>query len=141
MGTIEYRYWEAPVWTQHLVGKSIINADVDKGELTLSDGTVMRFDKSNSDCCSSIELMDMSTTGNIITAATVADDSHGQGDYKAWVEVITKSGIHRVVEADGDASNGYYLDGFALGVVVVEPDSPTAEELDAAIQSIMGDKE
>lgn len=134
---IRYDYYGDKDWTEHLIGKSVVSADKESGTLTLSDGTIMAFDKSNSDCCSWIELMDMSAVGNIITAATIEDDSTGVNEYKAWVHVVTRSGFEtNIVEADGNASNGYYLDGFALGVTVTLPDAPTEEELAAALRSL-----
>lgn len=105
----------------HLVGKSITAADVTAGTLTLSDGTQLTFDKTNDSCCSSIDLTSLATTENVITAATFGDNEEetgGEGKYKAWLRVVTEAGELNIAEADGDASNGYYLHGFALNVTV-----------------------
>jgi hypothetical protein len=105
-----------------LVGRSIVEAE--GANLTLDDGTVLEFDKDNSDCCSYIELVNSRSTNSIITAVKVEDDEgeYGEGAYHAWIRVLTEAdpyGIN-IVEADGDASNGYYLHGFALGVTVTK---------------------
>jgi hypothetical protein len=102
----------------HLIGKSIVGATVDT--LTLSDGTRLRFDRSDSDCCSWIELRSLSTTDNVITAAEFRDnEDESDGDYKAWLHVVTEAGELNIAEAEGNAGNGYYLHGFALGVTVL----------------------
>lgn len=116
---IKERRMEAEAATALLVGHRIVDASADT--LTLDDGTEMRFQHSVTECCSQVELVRLATTENIITAATVADNelaTGGQGAYRAWIQVVTQAGEFRVAEADGDASNGYYLHGFALGVTV-----------------------
>ena len=107
----------------HLIGKSVVNATEDT--LTLSDGTRLLFDTENSDCCSYIELRNLSTTDNVITAAEFRnneEETGGEGPYRAWLNVVTEAGELRIAEAKGDASNGYYLHGFALGVTVLPAD-------------------
>jgi len=108
-------------YLQHLVGKSVISADKTTGEMLLSDGSKLIFDRENSDCCSYIELSRMRTTDAMILSAEERDDEgdDGEGDYNAWVHVVTEAGELNLVEAEGDASNGYYLHGFALNVKVV----------------------
>lgn len=104
-----------------LVGRSITSANMELGALTLSDGTILIFDNYNEECCSSIELAALNTTENVITAATFGDNEEqtgGEGPYRAWLHVVTEAGELNVAEANGDASNGYYLHGFALGVTV-----------------------
>lgn len=104
----------------HLIGKSITAATEDT--LALSDGTRLRFDREESDCCSWIQLSSLSTTDSIITAAEFRDnedETGGEGAYKAWLHVVTEAGELNIAEAEGDASNGYYLHGFALGVTVL----------------------
>lgn len=102
-----------------LVGKSVISADKTTGLMLLSDGTRLRFDTSNQDCCSYINLTKLRTTDSVITAARVEDDDRGVGPYRAWVHVVTEAGELNIAEAEGDASNGYYLHGFALDVTVL----------------------
>lgn len=103
----------------HLIGKKVVNATVDT--LTLSDGTRLQFDTEASDCCSWVALRSLSTTDSIITAAEYRDDENenGEGTYKAWLHVVTEAGELNIAEADGDASNGYYLHGFALDVTIL----------------------
>lgn len=111
-------------WEEVLVGRSIVEASFEEGTLTLDDGTVFRFDKENDDCCSWVELAALRATNNVITAVTVDDDEgeEGEGPYKAWMQVVTDSGeVVNVAELEGDASNGYYLHGFALGVTLERP--------------------
>ncbi len=115
-------------FAEHMVGKSIVRVEPDTGEMWLSDGTTLVFDKFNDECCTSIELVDMLAVPHMIMAAGVGDDeTAGMGEYKAWVWVLTQAGQFRVVEADGDAGNGYYLHGFALGVRVYGPDGQEVE--------------
>lgn len=106
---------------QRLIGTKVMSANQDS--LFLSDGTQLRFDREDYDCCSSIELRSLSTTNHIITAAEFRDnedETGGEGRYKAWLHVVTEAGELNIAEADGDASNGYYLHGFALGVEIIE---------------------
>lgn len=111
-------------YLEHLVGKSVVSADVTTGEMVLSDGSKLIFDTSNYDCCSSIDLINLRTTDALILSAEEQDTDSGEGGYKAWVHVVTEAGNLRIAEADGDASNGYYLHGFALNVkAVVNADS------------------
>lgn len=105
-----------------LVGQSVVA--VDFPTITLSDGTRLTFDAEANDCCSYIELKALAATTNIITAAKFVDNEEetgGEGAYKAALHVITEAGELNIAEADGDASNGYYLHGFALGVKVEKP--------------------
>jgi len=108
-------------YLEHLVGKSVISADVDTGEMILSDGSKLIFDKDNDSCCSYIELTKLQTTDAMILSATEQDDEDedGEGPYKARVHVVTEAGELNLAEADGNAANGYYLHGFALGVEVI----------------------
>ena len=102
-----------------LIGKSVTGATQDT--LTLSDGTRLQFATEASECCSWLELRSLSTTGNIITAAEYGDnedDTGGEGEYRAWLRVVTEAGELNIAEAEGDASSGYYLHGFALPVTV-----------------------
>lgn len=106
-------------WLDLLVGHRVIATSDDT--LTLSDGTTLTFDRENDDCCSWIELERLTTTDHIITAATLddnEDETGGEGAYRAWLHVVTEAGELNIAEATGDASNGYYLHGFALGVTV-----------------------
>jgi hypothetical protein len=107
-------------YLEHLVGKSIISADPATGEMILSDGSKLFFDTYNSDCCSWIELTDLKTTDAMILSAEEQDTDEGEGGYSAWVHVVTEAGDLNIAEADADASSGYYLHGFALGVKVVK---------------------
>jgi hypothetical protein len=116
--------YEGNGWLEHLTGKSVVFASLEAGVLVLSDGTRLVFDKENSDCCSGIDLTELATTENVITAAEFQDnedETNGEGEYLAWVRVVTESGELSIAEAVGDASNGYHLHGFALGVTVVPP--------------------
>jgi hypothetical protein len=106
-------------YLDHLVGKSVISADKTTGEMLLSDGSKLIFDRTNDDCCSWIALSKMRTTEAMILSAEERDTDEGEGGYTAWVHVVTEAGELNLVEADADASNGYYLHGFALGVKVV----------------------
>lgn len=111
----------------HLIGKCVVNATLDT--LTLSDGTRLRFERENSDCCSWIGLRSLSTTNNVITAAEFRDnedETGGEGEYSAWLHVVTEAGELNIAEADGNASNGYYLHGFALDVTVLPAASAEA---------------
>ncbi len=104
--------------SDQLVGNSVTEATEDV--LTLSNGTRLQFDKGNSDCCSWLDLKALRPTSNIITAVFVEDDeSKHSGEYRAWIRVVTEGGEMNIAEAEGDASNGYYLHGFALGVKVL----------------------
>lgn len=112
-----YRYDHG--WVAQLVGKSVVEASEDT--LTLSDGMTLQFERSNSDCCSWFELKSLTTTDNIITHAEIRDnedDTNGDGEYRAWVHVIAGADELTLVDGEGDATNGYYLHGFALGVKV-----------------------
>jgi hypothetical protein len=111
-------------WDDVLVGRSIVSASTEEGLLVLDDGAVLKFDKENSDCCSWVELSVLRATNNIITKVEVKDnedETGGEGAYKAWMTVLTEAGPINVAEMEGNASNGYYLHGFALGVSYVPP--------------------
>lgn len=103
-----------------LLGQRVISTDLDAGTLTLSNGNEVQIEKSDYDCCSSIDLVRLATTDNVITAAGFGDnedETDGEGAYSAWIYVVTDDGaVIHVADADGDASSGYYLHGFALGV-------------------------
>jgi hypothetical protein len=105
---------------EKLIGNAVVAATSDT--LTLSDGTRLRFDVEEYDCCSSIYLRALSTTNNIITAAEFRDnedETGGGGPYRAWLHVVTEAGELAIAEAEGDATSGYYLHGFALGVTII----------------------
>lgn len=106
-------------WDDILVGHSIVEADEKTGTLVLDDGARLVIDKENSDCCSWIELTTLRPTTNIITAVTVENTDDDEGEYDAWVTVLTEDGPVTIAEAKADASNGYYLHGFALAVKYV----------------------
>ncbi len=115
-------------WLGLLPGRSVVSASLETGRMVLSDGTVLVFDKENWDCCSWVDLTGLATTENIITLAEPRNnETDGVGPYKAWIHVVTKAGELHLADADGDASNGYYLHGFALGVTVIDPDSDRSE--------------
>lgn len=104
-----------------LVGQRVIDATEDT--LTLSDGTKLRFERTADDCCSWLKLQALATTDNIITAARYGDNEdeafgEGEGEYRAWIHVITEAGELNIAEAEGDLGSGYYLHGFALHVTV-----------------------
>lgn len=122
-----------------LVGNSVVGTT--ENTLTLLDGTVLEVERSNSDCCSYIELERLASSEGIITAAKFDDnETDGTGAYKAWIYVLTEAGELNIAEADGDASNGYYLHGFALSVWMIQEPVPGAsdDEIAAAIASIKG---
>lgn len=111
----------------HLIGKTVVNATVDT--LTLSDGTRLRFDREESNCCSWIELRSLSTMGNVTTGAEFRDnedETDGEGAYRAWLHVVTEAGELNIAEAEGNTGNGYYLHGFALGVTVLPAGQETS---------------
>jgi len=69
-----------------LVGHKVIGASIEDATLTLDNGTKIRFDRENSDCCSSIDLTALHTTDNIITSAEFRDnedETGGEGEYKS----------------------------------------------------------
>jgi hypothetical protein len=102
-----------------LIGRKVVA--IDYPSLTLDDGSVLTFDTENDDCCSYIELKRLTATDHVITAASFMDnedETGGEGPYRASLYVLTEAGGVHLAEADGDASNGYYLHGFALGVKV-----------------------
>jgi hypothetical protein len=114
-----------PDWYGHdaavdaLVGHRVVSVTDDTA--TLDNGTRIRFQKENSDCCSYVELRQLHAVDHIITAARFEDNSTGMNGYEAWLTVVTESGSCRIAEAEGDATSGYYLDGFALQVTVETP--------------------
>lgn len=115
----EYRYYDNEGVLDHLVGRRVVLTSWPS--LYLDDGTKLEFDTDNYDCCSWVQLTKLSECDHIITAAKFTDTDEGEGEYKAWLTVITQAGEFNVAELDGDASNGYYLHGFALGVTVTKP--------------------
>lgn len=109
-------------YLKHLIGKTVINADVKTGEMLLSDGSKLIFDKHVDDSLAWIHLTDLHATEAMILSAKEEDDETGdcEGEYRTWVHIVTESGVSmKLAEAEGDASNGYYLHGFALDVKVV----------------------
>jgi hypothetical protein len=115
---------DRPALSDLLIGQQVVATTTDT--LTLSNGVRLQFDTYDSDCCSQIKLTKLATTDNIITAVTVddnEDETGHEGEYKAWIHVVTEAGELNIAEADGDASNGYYLHGFALGITVLESQS------------------
>lgn len=101
------------------IGRKIVSATTNT--MILDDGTKIVFDTDNDRCCSWIELSNLSTTDHIITNAYYddnEDETGGEGYYCAWIHVITEAGELNIAEADGNASNGYYLHGFALNFIV-----------------------
>lgn len=126
-------YWDiVGELRKHLIGKSIISANSEAATMTLSNGTILKFEQSASDCCSYFELSCLrGTDNNIITEVSEVetytgydwDDTprEGEGPYTAKIQVLTESGIVDIAEGEGDASNGYYLHGFALRAEVFLP--------------------
>lgn len=115
---------EREEWLEELIGKSVVSASLDDGTLRLSDGTTLFFQKSDTSCCSWIDLVGLATTSNVITSADLRDnedETGGFGPYEAWVHVVTEAGEFHLADAEGNATSGYYLHGFALGVTVVKP--------------------
>jgi hypothetical protein len=124
-----------------LVGNYITGATEDT--ITLSSGAVLQFDTEADCCCSYIELTSLASSTSLISSAKFEDnedETGGEGKYKAWIHVITAADELNIAEADGDASNGYYLHGFALPIRLVQPAAPEPDqaEVEAAIQSIRG---
>lgn len=119
-------YYEREELTKMLVGRSIVEASTEDAILVLDNGTRLEFDRSNSDCCSYIDLTCLRATNSIITDAKFQskyeDGYEGEGAYKTRLHVLTEAGPVDVAEAEGNASNGYYLSGFALDVRVIEDD-------------------
>lgn len=109
-----------------LEGRSIDQV-IEPDTLVLDNGVRLRFDQSNSSCCSWIELDLVRATYSIITKVEVTDDEeeaekNNTSEFKAKITVLTESGKYvDIAEAHGDFSNGYYLHGFALDVEVIEP--------------------
>lgn len=112
-------------WMEVLGGRKIVEASTETGTLVLDNGMVLQFDKENDDCCSWVELSVLRTTGeNVITGVEITDnedETGGEGPYWAKITVLTDDGPVDIAEQTGDASNGYYLHGFALGVKMVHP--------------------
>lgn len=126
MSTTKYDYDtndnKRPGWVQELIGTRIVSSDLEKGTMVLDNGTVLSIATSNSSCCTWIELTDLIESSGLITNAKLDDDDKGDGEYKAWVHIITEAGINIAIEAEGNAGNGYYLHGFALDVIVTKPE-------------------
>lgn len=107
---------------RHLIGHRVVEAT--GNTLYLDNGATLEFQEHNDDCCSTVELDKLATTDHVITSMTVEDNENetgGEGAYRAWIHVITEAGELNIAEADGNASNGYYLHGFALRVTVTQP--------------------
>jgi hypothetical protein len=106
-----------------LLGQRIVAVDLEAGTLTLSNDNKVQIETTHYDCCSFIDLVRLATTDNVITAAGFGDDEDetgGEGSYSAWIYVVTDDGaVIHVADAEGNASNGYYLHGFALSVELV----------------------
>jgi hypothetical protein len=103
-------------WTKALIGHSI--PFVTENSLVLDDGTRIEF-TDNYDCCSWADLNKLRTCDNVITDVRIEDDDSGEGSYSAWVYAVTDKGGVEIVNQDSNASNGYYLHGFALKVRVI----------------------
>lgn len=103
------------------MGHRVVSASTEDATLELDNGVKIIFDRENSDCCSWIELSRLATVDNIITDAGFRGDAE-EGPYEAELYVVTEAGEFNVAEAVADASNGYYLHGFALGAQVIFPD-------------------
>jgi hypothetical protein len=78
------------------------------------------------------ELKALASSTSIVTAAKFRDTeqmgTYGElGSYSATITVITEAGELNLANAEGDASNGYYLHGFALDITV----SPPGEHLES----------
>lgn len=108
-------------FAQTLVGKRIVSVETATGRMALSDGTTLVFETEATECCTYLALSALHTTESIIMAVAVDDDDDGEGSYKAWIHVVTEAGELNIAEAEGDAGNGYYLHGWALGVEVIPP--------------------
>lgn len=108
----------------HLIGRKVVEASMVDATLTLDNGVKLRFDRDADSCCSWVQLTGLFAADHIITSVRVDDneDDEGEGEYKAWIQVVTEAGPINIATADGNASNGYYLHGFALGVTVITPD-------------------
>lgn len=120
-----------------LVGKSITGADLETRTLTLSDGSRLVFDAHNWECCSRVDLTALTTTNNVITSAGFdmeyePCDEEDRSPYQARLSVLTDAGQFTVAEAEGDASSGYYLWGFALGATYHPAPSGTEVSADLA---------
>jgi len=113
-----------PAFMNALLGRRIVAIDDEATTLILDNGVRMEFEVDISDCCSSVVLKSLATDENVITNVEVADnedETGGEGAYRAWIHVITEAGELNIAEAEGDASNGYYLHGFALAVTITTP--------------------
>lgn len=127
-------------YLEHLIGKRVVSANTETGEMTLSDGSRLIFQTTDSECCSFIDLAALHTTDAVILSAETRDnedETGGEGEYKAWVHVVTEAGELNIAEADGNASNGYYLHGFALDVEVVPPPAQVAPAVEAEVERLM----
>lgn len=112
------------VLSSTLEGHAVVRASAEDGELELDDGTVIQFDRSESSCCAWFELDSLNVLPNVITKVDIteqyADGEEGRGPYKAQISVITEPGEFKyLAEGTGDATNGYYLNGFCLGLTII----------------------
>lgn len=108
-----------------LEGHAVVRASTEDGELELDDGTVIKFDLSESSCCAWFELGSLNVLPNVITKVDITEQyedtrQSGVGPYKAQISVITEPGEFKyLAEGYGDATSGYYLNGFCLGLTII----------------------
>lgn len=108
-----------------LEGHAVVRASTEDGELELDDGTVIQFDRSESSCCAWFELDSLNVLPNVITKVDITEQyedtrQSGVGPYKAQISVITEPGEFKyLAEGTGDATSGYYLNGFCLGLTII----------------------
>ena len=103
------------------IGRRIVKAE--DNIVTLDNGVMVEFDTEESCCCSTIDLSKLCTVEHVITDVVYSDtedQTGGEGPYTAWMKGVTEAGEFIIAEADGDASNGYYLHGFTLGFKILE---------------------
>lgn len=107
-----------------LVGRTVVSANPDDGEIILDNGKVLTFDKDASDCCSYATLTALNPINNIIVKVQIEDDSEAPDrgycdDYKCYIRVVTTAGLEVLAESYTNPGNeGYYLTGWSLGVTI-----------------------
>lgn len=106
---------------KHLIGKVITNVDQQKNTLTLSDGTILTFEDTES-CCAwfSAELSAGNLTDNAITALTVED--HDDHDYIENYSIHILAANKTIVDLGirGSEGTGYYCHSIDLKITVPE---------------------
>lgn len=125
MTEIKIPSWDREEILRLLVGRRVVSANTKNATLELDNGVKIVFEREADDCCSWVELSKLATCDNVITKAEFGDnedETGGEGPYHAYLYVVTEAGEFNVAEAEGNASNGYYLHGFALGATVIVPD-------------------